>query len=213
MKRNPPGAPLENLDKENAGAGVYIAHAQAKRFSKTEARAVKDEQQCAIERRPKPRALKSGAKFQQFQNVLFGKKIRNEGGLGGQLRPERFHNFPVGLSAQIAKELPQNRSIAGYAHGLALRFARQPRNRCPVELPAPILGGIVRQEPVALAQRKLRPGISIPQAPLELEETVQVAGNRAVEDFIHRGTGSATPRRRLNATLRRRKSITFTSTL
>src|ERR1017187_2240114 len=200
MKRNPPGTSLESLDKENARAGVYIAHAQAKRFTKTEARAVEDEQR-PVELCPKRRAAQTGAECQQFQNVLFGKKIRDEGGLGRQLRPERFHNAPVGRSAQVGKELPENRCIAGHAHRLALRFARQPLNCCPVELPTPILGGIVSKEPVELAQRKLRPSISIPQAPLELEKTVQLAGNRAVKDFVHRGAGSATPRRRVNATL------------
>src|SRR6266542_2157508 len=109
MKRNPPGTPLEKIDEENAGAGIYIAHTQAKCFSKTEARAVKDEQQCAVELRPKPRALKTGAEFQQFHNVLFGKEIRNEGRLRWQLRPERFHNLPVGQAAHVGKELPQNR--------------------------------------------------------------------------------------------------------
>src|SRR5450759_5119414 len=98
MKRNPPRAPLESLDEQNARAGIHIAHAPAKRFSKTEASAVEGEQQCAIELRPKPRAIKTGAEFQQFQNVLFGKKIRNEGGLGWQLRPERFHDSAVGQS-------------------------------------------------------------------------------------------------------------------
>src|SRR5450759_5119415 len=78
----------------------------------------------------------------------------------------------LGSPVQVGKELPENGCIAGHAHRLALRFARQPLNRCPVELPTLILGGIVRKEPVELAQRKLRPGISIPQAPLELEETV-----------------------------------------
>ena len=49
MEGNPSCAPFEGLDEENTGSCIHIAHAQAKRFSKSDAGAVKDEQQSSVE--------------------------------------------------------------------------------------------------------------------------------------------------------------------
>jgi hypothetical protein len=60
--------------------------------------------------------------------------------------------------------------------------------------------GIPGKELVELAQGKLRAPISVTQAPLELQEAAQLAGDGAVENLVHRGTGSPTLRRRFSAT-------------
>ena len=86
---------------------------QAERFSKTNSGAVQDQNQGPVECGSEARALEISAERQEIENVLFGKKIRNEGGLGRQTWPDRFSYAPrLGGSAQIAVELPENRGVA-----------------------------------------------------------------------------------------------------
>ena len=59
---------------------------------------------------------------------------------------------------------------------------------------------ILNQKTIELAQRKLRAHVAITEAPLKLQERMQLAGSWTLEDVGHRGTGRATARRRSNAT-------------
>ncbi len=53
---------------------------------------------------------------------------------------------------------------------------------------------IFLDEPIDFEQRKLGPGIVISQAMLKLKEFLQIVGQRTMEERLHFGTGSVTPR-------------------
>ena len=57
MKGNPSSAPLEGVDKENGSSSVHVLHSQSKCFSKTNARAVQDQNQSPVECGSEERAL------------------------------------------------------------------------------------------------------------------------------------------------------------
>ena len=48
MKRNPSGSPLESLNKQDPGSRIHIAHAEAERLSKADARAVQGEHERSV---------------------------------------------------------------------------------------------------------------------------------------------------------------------
>src|SRR6516162_286775 len=171
MKGNPSRPALEGIDKKNSRPSIHVPHAQAKRFSKTNSSAVKDQNQGPVERSSKARTLEISAERQQIQNVLLGKKIRNERGLGRQVRPDRFNDASwIGKSAQITVELPEDRCVIGHADCFTSRFARQPCDHRLVKPPVVISGRILDKKSIELTQRKFRTRVSIAKAPLELKE-------------------------------------------
>ena len=153
MKRNPSSPPLEGVDKENGGSSIHVSHSQAKRFSKTNSGTVQDQNQRPVECGSEERAFEISAERQEMENVLFGKKIRNERGLGRQVRPDRFSYAPrLRRSAQVAIELPENCGIAGDADWLAAWFAGQPGKRRPIKPPWMILSCVFDQKSVELPE-------------------------------------------------------------
>ena len=126
--------------------------------------------------------------------------MRYEAGLGWKARPTRLNDTKVRQSPKVSEQLPEDRRIHRDTHWLPLGLARQPGDGGTIELPPWIFPGVPGKELVELAQGKLRAPISVSQAPLELQEAAQLAGDWTVEDLVHRGTGSPTPRRRFSAT-------------
>src|ERR1700675_724554 len=94
MKRNPSGSSLEGVYKENGGSSIHVSHSQAKRFAKTNTGTVQDQNQRPVECCSEERAFEISTQRQEIENVLFGKKVRNERGLGRQVRPDRLCYAP-----------------------------------------------------------------------------------------------------------------------
>jgi hypothetical protein len=59
---------------------------------------------------------------------------------------------------------------------------------------------IFLDEPIELQERELGPCIVISQATFKQKEFLQIVGQGAMEERLHFGTGSDTPRRRRSAT-------------
>ena len=116
MKRHPSRPPLEGVDEENGGPTIHVPHAQAERFSKTNPSAIEDQNQRPVKSGSKERALKISAQRQESSNVLFGKKIGDERGLGWQAGPDWFgDDARIGSTAEVTVELSENRRVAGNA--------------------------------------------------------------------------------------------------
>jgi|SRR5258705_1915025 len=94
MERDPSGPSLEGVYKENGGSSIHVSHPQAKGLSKTDSGTVQDQNQRSVECSSEVRPLEISAERQKIENVLFGKKIRNEGGLRRKVRPDRFNYSP-----------------------------------------------------------------------------------------------------------------------
>ena len=153
MKRNPSGPPLEGVDKENGSPSVHVLHSQAKRFAKTNAGAVQDQNQGPVECGSEERSLEISAERQEVEDVLFGKEVRNERRLGRQVRPDRFSYAPrLRRSVQVTVELPENCGIAGDADWLAAWFAGQPGQRRSIKLPVVILASVVDEKSIKLPE-------------------------------------------------------------
>jgi hypothetical protein len=201
MKRNPSGSSLEGVYKENGGSSIHVSHSQAKGLSKTDSGTVQDQNQRPVEYGSEVWPLEISAERQEMENILFRKKIRNEGGLRRKVRPDRFSYGPwFGGSPQVAVELPKNRSIARHADRLSPWLTRQPSNRRSVKLPMAVSGRVLDEKTIEFAQRKFRAFVAITEAPLEIEKRMQLPRSRALEKVAHRGTGRVTARRRFNAT-------------
>src|SRR5256884_3382920 len=67
-------------------------------------------------------------------------------------------------------------------------------------LPISVFSCIFFEKPIELPQREFALRISIAEAPLESEKTLEFARQRTVELGCHRGTGKATWRNRRRAT-------------
>ena len=94
MERDPSGPSLEGVYKENGGSGIHVSHSEAKGLSKADSGTVKDQNQRPVECGSELWPLEISAERQEIENVLFGKKIRNEGGLSRKVRPDRFNYGP-----------------------------------------------------------------------------------------------------------------------
>jgi hypothetical protein len=60
---------------------------------------------------------------------------------------------------------------------------------------------VLSDEAVEAVESAFLRGISVPKRSLEDEETLQIGSHAASKQRLHRGTGSASARRRFNATL------------
>src|SRR6202165_1646784 len=127
--------------------------------------------------------------------------MRRKRGFVAQLRPQRLIDKWVGgTPSQVAAKLPQYSSVRGNTHGLAIGLTAKPSHYRLVEAPFSMPRHIFLDEPIELQQRELGPGIVISQAMLKLKEFLQIVGQRTMEERLHFGTGSVTPRRRRSAT-------------
>src|SRR5512132_403885 len=127
MKGDPSRPPLESVDKEDGGSRIHIPHSEAKRFSKTNAGAVQDQNQRPVQCGSEGWPFQIGAKFQKMKNVLFRERTRKKGGLGRQVRPDRFsYSSRLGRSAQVSVKLPEYCGVGGHANWFSTGFARQP---------------------------------------------------------------------------------------
>src|SRR5262245_27640591 len=90
MKGDPSRPPLESVDVVDSGSRVHIPHSQAERFSETNAGAVQDQNQRSVKCGSKGWALQNSTQLQKMKNIPFRERIRNQGGLGRQARPDQF---------------------------------------------------------------------------------------------------------------------------
>src|SRR5579859_4487878 len=94
MKWNPSSPTLECVNKENGFACIHVSQAQAECFSKTNSGTVQDQNQGPVECGAEARAFEISAERQEMQDILFGKKGRDERRFGGKTRPDRFSYTP-----------------------------------------------------------------------------------------------------------------------
>ena len=134
-------------------------------------------------------------------NFFLRQDVGQEVGLARQLGPARLRQGGMGgKPVKIAAKLPHYRGVYRDANGLALGLAGQPSENRLIETPASVFSCIFFEKPIELPQREFALRISIAEAPLESEKTLEFARQRTVELGCHRGTGKATWRNRRRAT-------------
>src|SRR6516162_9730293 len=118
-------------------------------------------------------------------NFLFRQDVGYEAGFVRQPGPEWLWDRDMSREpAEIVAKLPQCRGVRRHANGLAPGLAGQPSKNRLIEMPAWVFSCVVPEKPIELLQREFLPCISIAQAPLEVEKTLEFACHRAMERAV-----------------------------
>jgi len=200
VERHPPGASLELGDEDDVATEVHVTDPQAKRLTNAEPGAVEHQQQGPIERSAKAGALQISCEPQQRADVKDREHVGRERGLRRELGPADVVATSRWMkSTHVEPELPNHRHVLRHAYRESPRATRQPRQDGLVEPPRWILLRAHGHEAVEAAQGELGAAVSIPSAPLELDEFAQRRRQRA-DEHGHLGTGRASARSRRIAT-------------